>query len=206
VVDAQDKVIGSGSPNGQYEEFLGTYHIKGNGLDQIITVTPSVATLPTPITPSTPLVSGNTTSTTLPTYNEGVSAGISKCKADPVSCGISITTNNDGSTVEGIAQCKANPSSCGITVNLNNDGSTADGIAQCKANPSAYGISTVGTTITNTMTIQASYNPTNGELYIPKLGVADLFGTEHFYEVYLKQKSSTLDFAVDISRLKPFSP
>ncbi|MEY3219183.1 MAG: hypothetical protein RIT27_540 [Pseudomonadota bacterium] len=205
VVDAEDKVIGYGSPNGQYEEFLGTYHIKGNGLDLMMTVTPSVATLPTPITPSTPLIPNTATSTVLPTYNDGVSAGIAKCKADPVSCGISITTNNDGSTVEGIAQCKANPASCGITVNLNNDGSTADGIAQCKANPSAYGISTTGTT-TQTTTVQASYNPSNGELYIPKLGVADLFGTTHFYEVYLTQKNQTLDFAVDLSRLKPLVP
>jgi hypothetical protein len=37
------------------------------------------------------------------------------------------------------------------------------------------------------------------------LGVADLFGVEHFYEVYLKQKDKTLDFSVDISRLKPLS-
>ena len=200
--DDQDKVIGSGSPNGQYEEFLGSYHIKGNGLDLMMTVTPSVATLPTPITPSTPLIPNTATSTTLPTYNEGVNAGIAKCKADPSVCGISITTNNDGSTAEGMAKCKADPTSCGIVVNVNNDGSTADCISQCKANPSLCGISTTGTT---TVTIHATYDFNTGEVYIPMLGVADLFGTEHFYEVYLKQKDKTLDFSVDVSRLKPIS-
>lgn len=202
VVDAQDKVIGYGSPNGQYEEFLGTYHIKGNGLDQMITVTPSVATLPTPITPSTPLIPNTATSTTLPTYNDGINAGIAQCKANPVSCGITINANTDGSTAEGMAKCKADPNSCGIVVNVNNDGSTADGIAQCKANPNSCGISNAGT---NTVTIHATYDFNTGELYIPMLGVADLFGIEHFYEVYLKQKDKTLDFSTDISRLKPLS-
>jgi hypothetical protein len=168
----------------------------------MMTVTPSVATLPTPITPSTPLIPNTATSTTLPTYNEGINAGIAQCKANPISCGITTNANTDGSTAEGMAKCKSDPALCGIVISTNNDGSTADGIAQCKANPSAFGIST---TETNTVTIHATYDFNTGELYIPMLGVTDLFGGVHFYEVYLKQKDKTLDFSTDLSRLKALS-
>lgn len=50
----------------------------------------------------------------------------------------------------------------------------------------------------NHRTIHATYNFNTGEICIPKLSVVDLFGTEHFYEVYLKQKDKTLDFSVDV--------
>jgi len=200
--DMQGKQLSFSNYSTPREIFAGTYKIKGNGFEHTITVVSTDANPPTPITPSTPLIPNTATSTTLPTYNEGVNAGIAKCKADPSVCGISITTNNDGSTAEGMAKCKADPTSCGIVVNVNNDGSTADGISQCKANPSSCGISTTGTT---TVSIHATYDFNTGEVYIPMLGVADLFGTEHFYEVYLKQKDKTLDFSVDVSRLKPIS-
>ncbi len=206
--DLQNNELGRWLDSKPREMFGGTYKIKEyeggyfNKSEHTITVVSTDANPPAPITPSTPLIPNTATSTTLPTYNEAVNAGIAKCKADPSVCGISITTNNDGSTAEGMAKCKADPTSCGIVVNVNNDGSTADGISQCKANPSSCGISTTGTT---TVTIHATYDFNTGEVYIPMLGVADLFGTEHFYEVYLKQKDKTLDFSVDVSRLKPIS-
>jgi len=207
--DSQNKrLIYAENPSTPREMFGGTYKVKEyngyylSGAEHTITVVSTDANPPAPITPSTPLIPNTATSTTLPTYNDGVNAGIAKCKADPSVCGISITTNNDGSTAEGMAKCKADPTSCGIVVNVNNDGSTADGISQCKANPNSCGISTTGTT---TVTIHATYDFNTGEVYIPMLGVADLFGTEHFYEVYLKQKDKTLDFSVDVSRLKPIS-
>jgi hypothetical protein len=198
--DSQNKLLASWQSVSPREMFAGTYKIKGNGFEHTITVASTDANPPAPITPSTPLIPNTATSTTLPTYNEGINAGIAKCKADPSVCGISVTTNNDGSTAEGMAKCKSDPASCGIVVNVNNDGSTVDGISQCKANPSSCGISTTGTT---TVTVHATYDFNTGEVYIPMLGVTDLFGTEHFYEVYLKQKDKTLEFSVDVSRLKP---
>ncbi|MDD5277907.1 MAG: hypothetical protein PHR16_17775 [Methylovulum sp.] len=74
------------------------------------------------------------------TYEMGFSTGILKCQTNPVSCGMSVGDNTDGSTQQGIEQCKQNPVSCGIQVNANTDGSTQQGIEQCKQNPAACGI------------------------------------------------------------------
>jgi|WetSurMetagenome_2_1015567.scaffolds.fasta_scaffold75351_2 hypothetical protein len=187
VYDLQSKSLYTGNPSTPREMFAGTYKIKEyngyylSGVENTITVVSTDANPPAPITPSTPLIPNTATSTTLLTYNEGINAGIAQCKANPVSCGITINANTDGSTADGMAKCKADPASCGISVNSNTSNTT------------------------NTVTIYATYDFNTGELYIPMLGVADLFGVEHFYEVYLKQKDKTLDFSVDVSRLKPFS-
>jgi len=202
------KLLSLQNPSTPIEMFAGTYKLKEyngyylSGVEHTITVVSTDANPPAPITPSTPLIPNTATSTTLPTYSEGINAGIAQCKANPVSCGITTNANTDGSTAEGMAKCKTDPVSCGIVVNVNDDGSTADGISQCKANPGAFGISTTGT---NTVTVHATYDFNTGELYIPMLGVTDLFGGVHFYEVYLKQKDKTLDFSTDLSRLKPLS-
>jgi hypothetical protein len=146
------------------EVFPGTYKVSLNTLSNTVTVQagdnipadlaktfPSAGTTSVPQTSTPPT---NTTATTTPTttttpnttvtpsYNDGISAGIAKCKTDPTVCGIVVNQNTDGSTQAGIDKCKADPASCGIVMTQNTDGSTQAGIEQCKASPSSCGIVT----------------------------------------------------------------
>ncbi|NJO14368.1 MAG: hypothetical protein HC877_01045 [Thioploca sp.] len=73
----------------------------------------------------------------------------------------------------GIQQCLSNPASCGIALN-------------CDSNSGgAY----------------ASYNPANGEVYIPFINVPGPFGDPQVYEIYLIQQPSTFTFDLDWNRI-----
>lgn len=148
-------------PNAFAEVFPSSYKVTLGTLSNTVTVQagdnipadlaktfPSAGTTSAPQTntPSTNTTATTTTTpnttTATPSYNDGISAGIAKCKTDPSVCGIVINQNTDGATQTGIDKCKTDPASCGIVMTQNTDGSTQAGIDQCKASPSSCGIVT----------------------------------------------------------------
>ncbi len=166
---ANGDFISSGYFYEQLELFTGTYSLKINGKTQTIVAqsgTPTIVALNADVstvtpTPTTPVVTpdgsttGATTGTTgtgstttsggtsTPSYNDGVTAGIAQCKANPSGCGIS--NQYDSGYQTAVKDCKANPEKCGISVtttvtSADNNGSTQAGMDLCKADPKACGI------------------------------------------------------------------
>jgi hypothetical protein len=75
------------------------------------------------------------------------------------------------------------------------------GIQQCVANPSSCGITVTTATGNSASGKHASYNPRTGELYIPLMDVPGALGGIQTYEVYLKQRSLTFTFDLDMGRV-----
>jgi hypothetical protein len=75
------------------------------------------------------------------------------------------------------------------------------GIQQCVANPSTCGITMTTASGNSASGKHASYNPSTGELYIPLMDVSGALGGMQTYEVYLKQRSMTFTFDLDMGRI-----
>ncbi|EDN68924.1 secreted protein [Beggiatoa sp. PS] len=76
------------------------------------------------------------------------------------------------------------------------------GIQQCVSDPASCGIITgEGDCAVTTDGAHASYNPVNGEVYIPFIDVPGPFGDPQVYEVYLIQQPSTFTFDLDPNRI-----
>lgn len=76
------------------------------------------------------------------------------------------------------------------------------GIQQCVSNPSSCGISVTGTTTTVAGDCIADYVANTGELHIPCIRVPGAFGQTEIYDVWLKQLNNSLNFELDLNRVK----
>lgn len=157
----------------------------------------------------------------------GIQEGITKCKTDPVSCGI-VVSNDQCKTnpascnlftqtqmdsakqialQDGINKCKLDPASCGIIVS--ND--------QCKTNPSSCNLFTQAQldaakqsaveqckndpNCKGTTAIHATYNPLTGEVHIPFIDVPNGIGFVQTFDVYLIQRNGSFTFDLDVNRI-----
>jgi len=115
---------------------------------------PSVSTPSCPPATVCPTCPAATVCPTCTDTNGSTADGITQCKSNPSSCGITAATLGitpdlgDGSEVDGIKKCQDKPSDCGITAAALGitpdlgDGSTAEGITKCKGNLTDCGITT----------------------------------------------------------------
>jgi len=85
-----------------------------------------------------------------------------------------------------------NPVSCGISTSgftqAQIEAAIQTGIRTCKYDPVFCGIT-------------ATYNPSNGEVHIPFIGVPNGIGFTQTFDVYLLQRNGSFTFDLDLSRV-----
>jgi hypothetical protein len=124
-----------------------------------------------------------------------------QCPTNAATCGFYTQQEIVNAANAAKLACQTNPSSCGITVSTGYTQTQLDaakqtgiqeGINQCKNDPNCKGLSTT--------TVHATY--ANGELHVPFVDLPpDPFGLVHSYDVYLKQRSNSYTFDLDMNRL-----